>query len=174
MTDYIAIPFPKQLYHDLVRWSDGSFDPTEKCVWALLWWLETTAESGDDNGFLKDDFGDNVHEMISTLFPSLVPHGNDTSGNERRLSIPLVWKGVTVPEGSAVRMEYAGRVYTAEVVAGKIRDADGLYSPSEWASKVASWTSRNAWRDLWFKMPGSSAWVLAMTLRSKIKEGSQP
>ncbi|AZO72165.1 hypothetical protein [Mesorhizobium sp. M1D.F.Ca.ET.043.01.1.1] len=80
---------------------------------------------------------------------------------------PLVWKEVTIPQGSEVRMAYGADHHYAKIQGGKIVDASGEYSPSEWASKVAGGTSRNAWRDLWFRLPLTKDWVPAQTLRSK-------
>jgi hypothetical protein len=61
----------------------------------------------------------------------------------------------------------------AKVKGGKIVDDDGSYSPSEWASKVAGGTSRNAWRDLWFKEPLSKNWVPAQLLRDQTRQGEK-
>jgi hypothetical protein len=46
-------------------------------------------------------------------------------------------------------------------------------SPSEWASKVAGGTSRNAWRDLWFKEPLSKTWVPAQLVRDQAQQEIQ-
>lgn len=83
---------------------------------------------------------------------------------------PLVWKDVTVRAGSEVRMSYGGKQHYAKIVGGCIVESDGSkYSPSEWASKVAGNTSRNAWRDLWFKEPLSNTWVPARLLRTNTR-----
>ena len=68
-----------------------------------------------------------------------------------------------------VRMAYGGTHHYAKVTNGRIVDADGDYSPSEWASKVAGGTSRNAWRDLWFREPTSKHWVPAQLLRDQAR-----
>jgi hypothetical protein len=84
---------------------------------------------------------------------------------------PLVWKEVSIPSGSEVRMPYGGQHHYAKIRGGHIVDDDGeKYSPSEWASKVAGGTSRNAWRDLWFREPLSKTWVPAQLLRDQARE----
>lgn len=80
----------------------------------------------------------------------------------------LVWKQLTVVAGSDVRMQYGGQYFFGKVEDGKIVDADGDFTPSEWASKNANNTSRNAWRDLWFREPGSSVYVPAIHLRLSV------
>ncbi|WP_177219754.1 hypothetical protein [Nitrosospira multiformis] len=39
------------------------------------------------------------------------------------------------------------------------------FSRSGLANRIASGTSRNAWRDLWIKRPRDKEWVLANDLR---------
>ena len=64
-------------------------------------------------------------------------------------------------------MHYGAEDHYAEVKNGRIVDETGRYSPSEWASKIAGGTSRNAWRDLWFKEPLARTWVPAQLLRDQ-------
>ena len=64
-------------------------------------------------------------------------------------------------------MQYGGGYRTAQVTGGKIVDDDGRFSPSEWASKVATGTNRNAWRDLYFRLPGKSDWIAANVLSDR-------
>lgn len=164
MADYLSIPFPRQLYHDLVRWSDGRFDPAEQAVTLLLWHLERCVMFDDDWGYLEEHFGDNADTLARTLFPQHTLENRNLPS-----AAPLIWKGVNIPENTEVRMDYGGRPHTAAIRCAKIEDGDGRYSPSEWASKVAGGTARNAWRDLWFKRPGSSEWVNAMSLREALR-----
>lgn len=84
---------------------------------------------------------------------------------------PLVWKEVTVPAGSEIRMQYRGAYHTARIANGKIVDVDGQFSPSEWASKVAAGTNGNAWRDLYFRLPGKGVWMAAEVLREDARKG---
>jgi hypothetical protein len=70
-------------------------------------------------------------------------------------------------------MAYGDKHRYATVRRGHIVDDGEEYSPSEWASKVAGGTSRNAWRDLWFKEPLSKTWVPAQLLRDQAEEAQQ-
>ncbi|WP_433990391.1 hypothetical protein SuNHUV7_20320 (plasmid) [Pseudoseohaeicola sp. NH-UV-7] len=85
----------------------------------------------------------------------------------------LIWNEITLPSGTDVRMSYRGKELYAEVSESKIVDQDGQYSPGSWANKVANDTSRNAWRDIWFRKPGEQSWVLADDLR-RIVRRQQP
>ena len=85
----------------------------------------------------------------------------------------LIWNEITLPSGTDVRMSYRGKEFYAEVSGSKIIDQDGQYSPGNWANKVANDTSRNAWRDIWFRKPAEQSWVLADDLR-RIARRRQP
>ena len=105
------------------------------------------------NGF----FGKRDVEFAELYFPEVaaewLKEDVEAHTSRRKEAQPLVWKEITVQHGSAVRMPYGGKHHYAEIKNGRIVDESGSYSPSEWASKVAGGTSRNAWRDLWFKEP---------------------
>jgi hypothetical protein len=90
--------------------------------------------------------------------------------NDVAQKLGLSWKQVFLPEGTSVSMRYGGAVHYAEISGGAVVDDDGAFTPSEWATKVANNTSRNAWRDLWLRMPGDVQWVLADELRSNSSE----
>ncbi len=81
-----------------------------------------------------------------------------------------MWKEVTISSGTDVRMQYGGSYHFARVKNGKIEDQDGRFSPSEWASKVANGTNRNAWRDLDFRLSHNESWISASHLRVNIRE----
>ena len=165
----IYAPFPRALYDDIVRFSDGEVDPVEMAVQQLYDLMERSADD-----VLFDWFGERAVEFAAIYFPELLEEWEkrDAARVEESLARikPLIWKAVSVPAGSEVRMQYDGVHHFAKVANGKIHDDDGGYSPSEWASNVAAGTSRNAWRDLWFKFPASAIWVSAISLREKAKE----
>jgi hypothetical protein len=104
---------------------------------------------------------------MGARWPGTLPHSVRQRSAESR---PLVWKEVTILSGSEVRMFYNGTHHYAAIKGGKIVDHDTEYSPSEWASKIAGGTSRNAWRDLWFKEALSKTWVPAQLLRNQAQE----
>ena len=65
-------------------------------------------------------------------------------------------------------MTYGGGQHYALIKDGRIVDGDGAFSPSSWTAKITS-TARNAWRDLWFKVPGNKDWVPAEALRQRAR-----
>ncbi|WP_371039469.1 hypothetical protein [Rhodosalinus sp. FB01] len=163
--DDIHIPFNRKLYNDIVRCSNGRLDPAELAEDQVRDLIERNLDS-----LAHEWFGDQLVDLVRAHFPHYLTQleaelcAGDPS---KKTNIPLIWKELTVPSGTEVRMQYAGSHHFARVKDGKIEDADGRFSPSEWASKIANGTSRNAWRDLWFKKPTESAWVPAELLRSQ-------
>jgi hypothetical protein len=179
MTEYVYLPFPKQLYDDLIRFSDGRCDPMYWAVDRLEQWIESNFYSEcNGNGWrsdsFMDQFSDRIEDFAEEYYPWALAHwekqGERHIAERRESRRPLVWKAVTIAAESEVRMSYGGLEHYAKVKDGKIKDGDGEFSPSEWASKVAGETSRNAWRDLWFKAPEETTWVPAMLLREKLRK----
>lgn len=163
--DLIYVPFPRGLYDDIVRFSDGRLRPESLAVSQVEAWVASSVEF---------DFGDDWGSRIKDVAAKYAPHvhakwqAENAAASEqaREEALPLVWKEVTIAAGSDVRMAYGGKHHYAKVKGGKIVDDDGAYSPSEWASKIAGGTSRNAWRDLWFKQP-LKQWTPAQRLRGR-------
>ena len=178
MSETLFVPFPRKLYDDLIRFSDGRCDPVDWAVDRLEAWIDTNFSSEEMGlGWANDRFmglfEDRLEEFAEEYYPSILEHWSNQDANrvtelEARRR-PLVWKLVVVPAGSEVRMSYDGQHHYGKVHDGKIKDDDGEFSPSEWASKVAGGTSRNAWRDLWFKFPGDANWVPATLLRERAR-----
>lgn len=75
------------------------------------------------------------------------------------------WPPVFLPNGTQIRMTYRKEPHYVEVAHEKIIYKGASLSPAELARKIAGNTNRNAWRDLWFKFPKTSTWVLADSLR---------
>jgi hypothetical protein len=167
MTD-LHISFPKKLYDDIVRFSDGGLDPATLAENLVIGWIEQSVES---DGF--ETWGDRLEEVAELYAPHVAEQWRkeDVAAAEasRTRAKPLVWKLVEIPAGSKVRMQYNGTHHYAEVGSGAIIDDGQRFSPSEWARKVADDTSRNAWRDIWVKFPRTSEWVAATTLREKAR-----
>jgi hypothetical protein len=80
-----------------------------------------------------------------------------------------LWKAkdarLFLPDGTAVRMQYKGADYNAEVQDQQISYKGKSLTPGQFANEVAN-SSRNAWRDLWIKFPDGDEWLLADDLRS--------
>jgi hypothetical protein len=152
--------FSRDVYDDIVRGSHGQLDPSvlaESQVRALI-------SSSLEFGTLGDVWAEEHREELVEKY---APHLADAPRTE---ADPLVWKEVTIAAGSSVRMSYDGEHHYATVKGGMIVEDGTEYSPSEWASKVAGGTSRNAWRDLWLKEPLSNTWVPAQLLREQAQK----
>ena len=70
------------------------------------------------------------------------------------------WKGLFLPEGTEVRMQYKGAYSYAKVEGDELIFDGKPISPSSLANTITG-TSRNAWRDLWIKRPNDQEWKLA-------------
>lgn len=165
----IYIPFPRELYDDIIRFSDGRIDPATVAENTVRGWIESSLELGDD-----DWAEDRRMELAEAYAPHIAERWQkadaDWTEDFATQSKPLVWKEVSIRARSDVRMSYGGQHHYAIVKAGRIVDDGKEFSPSEWASKIAGGTSRNAWRDLWFKEPMSTTWVPAHLLRDQALE----
>lgn len=176
----MMVPMSAKLCIDLIRFSDGGFTPAsigDLAETQLLSLIERQLEF--DYAWAEQMFGERVMEFAEEYFPHLAERWEqedaDAISRRQKETRPLIWKGVSVPHGSEVRMHYAGQDHFAAVKNGRIVDDSGEYSPSEWASKVADNTSRNAWRDLWFKEPLGRSWAPAQLLREQARpERSAP
>lgn len=177
MDDVIYLPFSKRLYDDVVRFSDGHCD--------LVWTMEDQfhdfiRRTADDDCFgVMGNDPVRLRAFLKIYHPDIVDRWDNedvaSKEDEKAPSMkwsPLVWKEVEVPAGGEVRMQYAGAYHAARIANGKIVDSDGQYSPSEWASKVAAGTNRNAWRDLYFRLPGKADWIGASALRDDARKAS--
>ena len=177
MSEVIYIPFDKKLYDDLVRFSDGAIDPASLAVEQIENWIERgfSYGLGVEDWFAKL-FGDRLYEVGEEYAPHYIDEIQKREREDYEAYVasrrPLVWKSVTVPGGSEVRMLYRGQQHYAVVKNGHIVDEDGEFSPSSWTYKITR-TARNAWRDLWFKVPGSKDWVPAEVLRQRARRALQ-
>ena len=174
--DVIYLPFRKKLYDDVVRFSDGHCD--------LVWTMEEQfhnfiRRTADDHcfGVMGSDPA-RLRKFLEIYHPDIVARWDEEEANVESDDAarsakwsPLVWKEVVVPAGGEVRMQYGGAYHTARIANGKIVDGEGQFSPSEWASKVAAGTNRNAWRDLYFRLPGKADWIAALVLREESRKG---
>jgi hypothetical protein len=79
------------------------------------------------------------------------------------------WKCLFLPEGSDLRMTYAHTDYFASVSGGAIVYQGERMSPRQFTQAVAG-DGRNAWRDLWVRMPTEKSWTRAQLLRRKLEQ----
>jgi hypothetical protein len=82
------------------------------------------------------------------------------------------WPPLFLPNGTQIRMTYRKKPHYAEIAREQIIFEGASLTPSELARKIAGNTNRNAWRDLWFRFPKSSTWVLADSLRFTLANSS--
>jgi hypothetical protein len=96
---------------------------------------------------------------------SLVKFGNPGKGYR--------WQGLLLENGSQLKMPYGGKDHFAEVRHQQIYYEGSPCSPSQFASRVANNTSRNAWRDIWIKSPSDREFRLADNLRRASETGGR-
>jgi hypothetical protein len=165
MSDFLYVPVPRKLYNDVNRLSDGKIDLVEFSLRQFDDYISMTEED-DAHGI----FGTRFEEFLADHYPDLLASRRAREvgvelADDLMLSVPLVWKEVVIPSGAQVRMQYSNAYHFAKVNDGMIEDEKGRYTPSEWASKIAAGTNRNAWRDLWFRFPNRREWLSATSLR---------
>lgn len=167
--DVIYIPVPRRLNNNLVRLTDGQMDASKLAGDLIEEWIVYSLDDG-----IHDLFGDRAMEAAEIYAPHLAKQWLEKDklalSKYEKKNKPLVWKELSLRPGTEVRMTYDGVQHYAAVKEGFIEDDDGAFSPSQWASKVADGTTRNAWRDLWFKEPFAKTWVPAEMMRSQAKE----
>lgn len=83
------------------------------------------------------------------------------------------WKTLFLPETSHLRMSYLGESYYAKVVGEEIIFRGHAVSPRAMTIEIAS-DGRNAWRDLWVRLPAEKNWANAARLRSRIEKKAPP
>lgn len=105
--------------------------------------------------------------------------GIDRAGSTPRLESmkpagrPWAGKGVTLPHGTELRMEYNGRVYTGRIDNGRwLVEGKEFQSPSAAAGGVAltkdgRHTSLDGWTYWHVKRPGDASWRAIRTLKSR-------
>ena len=165
----IYVPMDRELYDDIIRFSDGELDPATVAEEQLRYFVERTIDAAQE--YWSDD---RLEEAAEKYAPQALERWRQH--DEQRLSEfaeerkPMVWKEVTIQNEWQVRMAYGGEHHYGTIKSGSIVDNDGSFSPSVWASKIAGGSSRNAWRDLWFRDPRKSTWVPAQMLRDQARE----
>lgn len=85
------------------------------------------------------------------------------------------WKQLFLPEGTQVRMEYLQRRHFAQVQGDQLVFRQRAVTPRGMTLAIAG-DGRNAWRDLWIRMPDERQWINAGRLRSRLmaQQASHP
>jgi hypothetical protein len=74
------------------------------------------------------------------------------------------WQQVFLPDGTELRTTYLGQTAYAQVDGDAIINSGGSLSPSQLANLHGG--SRNAWRVIWLRFPGSPEWRRAAHCRA--------
>ena len=156
MVHKVCIPIDADQYAEFVLRSGKSVD--------VAGWIENIVQDFLDRTELEEriwskEHVERVHAKLEDDFES---EYGDPQGFYQ-------WDDLFLWNGTQIRMNYKGRNYYAWVRDEQIVFEEQVYTPSQLASKIAAGTSRNAWRDLWFKERGSDRWVLADDLRRQDK-----
>lgn len=128
--------------------------------------LERRGFDESDNDVLRRllAIGDPVHATLTA--PQVPADGRAWSA-----------KGVTLPHGTALRMEYNGRVHVGEVRDGQwVVEGKGFSSPSGAAGGVATTKSGkranlDGWEYWQVKPPASPTWISILELRRRVERG---
>jgi hypothetical protein len=83
------------------------------------------------------------------------------------------WKEVFLPDGTDLRMSYDCETYYARVMGDQLMYQGRRVSPRFFTQLVAPGV-RNAWRDLWVRLPGTRAWKRASALRKELEKSATP
>ena len=70
------------------------------------------------------------------------------------------WKGLFLPQRTEVRMLSGGTYTYAHVLGDALVYGGQALTPSQFAGLIGG-AGRNAWRDLWIRLPGSRQWKKA-------------
>lgn len=150
---HLAVPIDADLIAEIILRSEGKADVAQLIENVLENFLERTRGDAD---IWSDAHAEAVAEEDED--DTLMRFGAGTKGYR--------WQGVFLPNGTKLKSTYKGEDKFAEVRHQQIYYEARPCSPSEFASRVANNTSRNAWRDVWVKRPSDRDWVFANMLRT--------
>ncbi|MDX0769594.1 hypothetical protein GOD80_18395 [Sinorhizobium medicae] len=148
----LSIPIRNDLIAEIFIRSNGAINPTDLVESLLADYLERTR--GDTTIWTEDQLS-RIDEKSRGKF--LIKFGDPGRG--------FSWQGVFLPNGTQLRVRYRRKEYFANVRHGQVYYEDQPCSPSQFASRAANNTSRNAWNDVWVKRPSDVDWVFANNLR---------
>ncbi|OEZ55378.1 hypothetical protein [Duganella sp. HH105] len=116
---------------------------------------------------------DYLRQSGSTLSPAeaIVSALKQWIAAGRTLAAPVrgyQWKCLFLPEATRVRMKYRDDYHHAEVVGDELIFRGEAVSPRRMTMEIAG-DGRNAWRDLWVRLPGERHWANAALLRARLE-----
>jgi hypothetical protein len=77
------------------------------------------------------------------------------------------WKQLFLPDATRVRLNFEGQSYVARVAGDELIYQGRAVSPHQMVLQIAG-DGRNAWRELWVRLPGQRDWSNADRLRSQL------
>lgn len=150
-TDFIYVPLRADLYAELIRRS-GRSDVSIYIENQIEDFLEITRGNPD---IWSSEYIERLAAQDDGDFQE--KYGDPGRGYQ--------WQKVFLPNGTKLRMTYRGDSSYGEIRHDELFLENESMSPSEFASRIANNTSRNAWRDIYVKFPGAGAWKFADDLR---------
>lgn len=156
-TEYVFVPLPTELFAELVRRS-GKADMSGLIEHSVQTFLDRTV---GDTDIWSEEYIEKLVEQEDEAFRE--KYGDPGRGYQ--------WQNLFLPNGTQIRMTYGGEDSYAEIRHGRLHYGDESMSPSQFAGKVAQYTTRNAWRDLYIKFPGEGGWKLADHIRGQNRRG---
>ena len=108
-------------------------------------------------------YGDKSEEILSALVLKWLA-GSAADPEARAGNEGYQWKQVFLPHGTELRTSFQGRSTYAKVENENIICNGASITPSQFANAKGCGT-RNAWKTIWLKFPGTSKWELAAHCR---------
>lgn len=138
---HISIPFPQDLYDLIVIRSGGRLDPVELAASQVQAFVER-------NKFDADFWTDQGLAAFEDEEPAPAEdYGDPEKGH--------LWSPLFLRNGTELRMQYKGSISYARIKHDKVTSDGSVFdSVSQWVRHVAGGTSRNAWLDVWVRVPG--------------------
>lgn len=134
--------------------------------------------------FKAIDIDFEVYKALTSRLPSETSSYNDVV--RELLNLPAVtsppgaaaasggwtWKGVTLPNGTELRANHKGQVYTATIEGGRWMQNDEAFSSPSAAGWVITQTGLNGWTFWSAKRPGDTGWSVLNHLRTEAQSQS--
>lgn len=96
-------------------------------------------------------------------------HAGEPSSDSDVAERGYQWKCLFLPHSTRLRMHVDGASHEAQVVGDRILYQGRSVSPRGLTIAVAG-PGRNAWRDVWVRLPGDTCWKLASVLRRALRQ----
>lgn len=158
LSGYICIPLRAEVYNEFILRMGESVDNVPEWIEnVVLDYLDRTADDGP--------WGDEYFERRGLDADPILERRKEFGPPEQGYQ----WQNLLLKNGTAIRMQYRGQYHYATIKHGQLWFQGDSLSPSEFARTVANHTSRNAWRDLELKAPGSNEYILADVVRRKAR-----